>query len=128
VHRDQVRKALPVPGHVDPLAGQRQVGQRDVGVGRAGRGIRHLGRGFVGVGRVGDVPARHGRLIDPGGQHAGGVRRPPIAAEPAHLLGRDELGQPPGDALLAGEHAVGGGAAYHAQDPIGDVGDPFPVR
>ena len=48
------------------------------------------------VGRVGQVPAVDPGLVDPGGQHRAAVRRPPVAAEPAELLGRDELGEPPG--------------------------------
>ena len=60
-------------------------------------GIGHGGGRAVRVRRVGDVPALDRGLVDPGHQQAGPVRRPPVAAHPAHLLGRDELGQAVGE-------------------------------
>ena len=71
---------------------------------RVGDGRRRL----AGLRRVVQVPAGHPGLVDPGGEDAAPVRRPPVAAEPAELLGADELGQPPGHrrAGLAGEQRV----------------------
>ena len=72
--------------------------------------LDRLGRG---VGRVGDVPALDRGLVDAGDEQPVAVRRPPEAAVAVHLLGGDELGQPPGHVgavrldQRAGRSAVG---------------------
>ena len=70
-------------------------GEVDDGVGGAGRGVGHLRRAAVGVRRVGDPPAAHRRVVDPGDGELRAVGRPPVPAVAVHLLGGDELREPP---------------------------------
>ena len=118
-HRDQVGESGATGVHVHPAPVQADQQQRDVGVGGAGRGIGHSRGRARRVGRVGDVPPLDRVLVHPGHQEAGPVRRPPVPAHPAHLLGRDELGQAVGDAAGtgvfygAGTRGVSYGAGTH---------------
>ncbi len=74
------------------------------------------------------MPAVDGRVVHPGDQQGSPVGRPPVAAHPAHLLGRDELGQPVADVFSAVRpDQLGVGAAVEVGDPqraVADVGDP----
>ena len=93
-HRGQVGELGPVPADLGLAAVQPGQQQRHVRVGGARGRVADVRRWPARVGRVGDVPALHRPLVHPGGQDGRAVRRPPVAAQPAHLLGRDELGQP----------------------------------
>ena len=104
--------------------------------GAAGRRVGDGGRRARRVGRVVQVPALHPGLVDPGGEDRAAVRRPPVAPEPAELLGRDELGQPPGHpGVLAGQQGVGAVGVDHPQltpahavGRVGHVRQPLPGR
>ena len=92
--RDQVgeRGAVGLDLHGGAVKTGQQQGHLGV---RGARGrIGHLGGSPVRVSRVGDVPPVHRRLVHPRRQQRRSVRRPPVAAGPSHLLGRDELRQP----------------------------------
>ena len=130
-HRDQVGERGAAGVHLHPASVQAGQQQRDVGVGGAGRGIGDGGGRPLRVGRVGDVPPLDRVLVHPGHQQAGPVRRPPVPAHPAHLLGRDELGQAVGDApgtCRVGQHGVLAAAVCvdpgHVQRAVVDVRDP----
>ena len=80
--------------------------QGDLGVRGAGVRVGHAAGRRGRVGRVVQRPAGYPGLVDPRGEQRAPVRRPPVPAEAVELLGRDELRQPPADALLAGDEAV----------------------
>ena len=95
---DQVRKRGPVPADLGQPAirraqapGQAGQQQRDIGVGRAGHRVADLRGRAVRISGIGDVPALDRALIDPGDQQRGTIRRPPVAAHAAHLLGSDKF-------------------------------------
>jgi hypothetical protein len=132
-HRGQVGERGPVPADLDAAAVQADHGQPHLGVGGAGGRVgqrRRLGRR---VGRVGQVEPAHGAGVDPGHRQPLAVRRPPVAAVAAHLLGGDELGQPPGHlrVVLTDQRAPGGRCGRQRRDvhgAAGDPGDPPPGR
>ncbi len=78
------------------------------------------------------IPAVDGRGVHPGHQQGPAVGRPPVAPHPAHLLGRDELGEAVADPrlpvrpddlpVLAGRQV---GDPYRA---VAHVGDPLARR
>ena len=133
--RDQVgeRGAVGLDLHGGAVKTGQQQGHLGV---RSARGrIGHLGGSPVRVSRVGDVPPVHRRLVHPRRQQRRSVRRPPVAAGPAHLLGRDELRQPERHArggredLIVGRALSGCAAqAGHPQRAGPDVGQPLPGR
>ena len=96
--------------------------QRHLGVGAAGDRVAALGGGLLGVRRVGDVPTLDRAVVDAGGQQRAAVGCPPVAAEPVHLLGGDELRDAPGDLLLltGGQHL--GLRTVHGHDVQGALG------
>ena len=134
--RDQVRVGLPVPVHVDPAVVQVEQVQADLRVRPTGPGVRDGGRRAGRLGRVVQVPPLQAGLVDPGGEHRAPVRRPPVAPEPAELLRRDVLGQPPAHpGVLAGQQGVGAVGLDHPQlapahtlGRVGHVRQPLPGR
>ena len=93
--------------------------QRHVGVRGARRRVTDLGGLPVRIGRVGDVPAPDVRLVYPRDEQPGAVGRPPVAAEAAHFLARDELREAVRDAVFPRDDRVVAGF---------EVGDPQPAR
>ena len=96
-HVRQVLVPDGVPGHVDPGPVEPDDDERDPCVGGARGRIGDDRRLPVGIGGVRDVPAAHRGVVDPRDQQRPAVRRPPVPPHPAHLLGRDEVGEPVGD-------------------------------
>jgi hypothetical protein len=140
----EVGEAGAVPRHLDARPVSRTVVglardpapepddvQGDVGVRRPGRGIGDDRGRALGMLGVGDVPALHRALVDPGDKQGAAVGRPPVAAMAVHLLGGDELREPPGDVVAVG---CGDGAVLRAVDgrdpqrPLCDVGDRDALR
>ncbi len=131
-HCGQIGEHGPVPAHLGLAAVQPGEQQRHVGVGGARGRVADVRRRAVRAGRVGDVPALHRALVHPGGEDGRAVRCPPVAAQPAHFLGRDELGQPVpqlGLTVRVSQHPVGAGRNVdHVQRAGGHVGYPAAVR
>ena len=71
--------------------------------GAPGGRVPMLCRRVLGMGRVGNPPERHGAFVHAARRDPLSVRRPPEPATATDLLGGDELGGAPSDALLAGE-------------------------
>ena len=105
--------------------------QRHAGVGRAGGGVGDDGGRAVRVGGVGDVPAPYRAVVHPCDEQRLPVRGPPVPAHPAHLLGRDEVGEPVGDVWGVRLGDRGGGArgdVVDVQRAAAHVRDPAAVR
>ena len=114
----QVLVALGVPARRRPgcrRARRRRATTRRSACRRPGR--RRPSGSRSGLRGVGDVPALHRGVVDPRDQQRRAVRRPPVAAHPVHLLGRDELGEPVGDRRCRS------GAARAARRAVGEVVD-----
>ncbi len=124
---DDVGVRRPVPRHVDAGTVEGQDVQGHLGVVAAGDRVAVLGGRPVGMRRVGDVPPLDRPVVDPGREQGAAVGCPPVAAEPVHLLGGDELRDAPEDLLLlgGGQHlrlrAVRG---HHVQRTFGGVRHP----
>ena len=128
-HVRQVLVPDGVPGHVDPGPVEPDHDERDPCVGGARGRIGDDRRLPVGIGGVRDVPAAHRGVVDPRDQQRPAVRRPPVPPHPAHLLGRDEVGEPVGDGVRLGGGEGGGGAGREVVDvqrATADVGDAGP--
>ncbi len=129
-HRHQVGEGVPVPADLDGATVEVDHREADVGVRRAGRRVRDGRRRQHRAGRVGQPPAPHRGGVGPGDGQPLAVRRPPVAAVAVHLLGRDELRQPPRDpgVVLAHEPPAAAVELGEVQRPAGHVGDPAPGR
>ena len=99
----------------------------DLRVRRAGGRVGDDGGLAVGVRGVGDVPALHRVCRRPGRRPARPRGRPPVAAHPLHLLGRDEVGEPVADLrrrpASARVRVVPAVEVVHVQRAAADVGD-----
>ena len=126
--RGQVRVGGPVPADLDPAALQVDDVQADLGVGGAGGRVGEPHRLDRRVGRVGQVEPPHRGQVDPGHGQPPPVRRPPVPAGPPHLLGGQELGQPPAHlrVVLAGQPRRRSGPVElgDVEGAAGDPGDP----
>ena len=124
VRGHEVGIRVPIPRHGDTLAAIEPDEIRLHGrIRRAGRRVADGSRGRCGVGDVGDPQPRDGGFVDPGDEQRVAVGRPPVAAPAVHLLGGDELGDPPAQVRLllsgeAGHRAVS--QLYHLQRPLVD--------
>ena len=128
VDAGQVGEPFVVPRHLDALAAlEVEHPQRDHGVVRAG--LRVADRAGLGgrVRRVADEPGQHLALVDVRGGELRGVGRPPVAAVALHLLGRDELGEPPVRVgrVGRGELADASLDLAHVERPVDHERDPL---
>jgi hypothetical protein len=99
-----------------------------IGIGSARDWISVRNGRVVWVDRIGNEDSLHQVDVRSGNHEPRAIRGPPVATIPAHLLGRQELGQSPGDLRIffAGETTVVARPVNDVEGSPGDVGDPAP--